>query len=173
MKNWLTRFDEGFYRFLIKNVTIMPLRFTKMIANYYPDARLRKLYFKKLGVEMGENTFANFGMRVTLNENNPDVKIVIGKNVSIAPNVVFIADSCANNGNIINTLSYIKDHLTVAATIIIEDDVWIGANVTILPGITIGTCSVIGAGSVVTKDVEPYSIYAGIPAKMIRNLKYL
>ena len=55
--------------------------------------------------------------------------------------------------------------------IIIEDEVWIGANVTILPGVRIGKCSVIGAGSVVTKDVEEYSIYAGVPARKIRQLK--
>lgn len=53
--------------------------------------------------------------------------------------------------------------------IIIEDDVWIGSKVIILPGIVIGRGSVIGAGSVVTKNVDPYSIVAGNPAKVIRS----
>jgi len=48
------------------------------------------------------------------------------------------------------------------------DDVWIGCNVTILPGVTIGTGAVIAAGSVVTKDIPPFSIYGGVPAKLIR-----
>ena len=50
----------------------------------------------------------------------------------------------------------------------IENDVWVGYGSTILGGVTIGEGSVIGAGSLVTKDVEPYSIYAGVPAKKMR-----
>lgn len=49
--------------------------------------------------------------------------------------------------------------------VVIEDDVWIGYGSTILSGVKIGAGSIIAAGSVVTKDVEPYSIYAGLPAK--------
>ena len=51
--------------------------------------------------------------------------------------------------------------------IVIEDDVWIGSRVIILPGVVIGKGSIIGAGSVVTKDVEPYTIVGGNPAKLI------
>lgn len=53
--------------------------------------------------------------------------------------------------------------------IIICDDVWVGINVTILSGVTIGQGSIIAAGSVVTNDVEPYSIYGGVPAKLIKK----
>ena len=53
--------------------------------------------------------------------------------------------------------------------IIIEDDVWIGVGSIILSGVTIGIGSIVAAGSVVTKDIEPYSIYGGNPAKKIRN----
>ena len=52
--------------------------------------------------------------------------------------------------------------------IIFEDDVWIGANAIILSGVTIGEGAIIGAGSVVTKNVEPYTIFAGNPAKKIK-----
>ena len=54
--------------------------------------------------------------------------------------------------------------------IIIEDDVWIGGNATILPGITIGKGAIIGAGSVVTKDIPKMTIAAGNPAKVIRGI---
>ena len=50
------------------------------------------------------------------------------------------------------------------------DNVWIGAGVQVLPGVTIGHDSVVGAGSVVMKDVEPYTVVAGNPAKVIRNV---
>ena len=52
--------------------------------------------------------------------------------------------------------------------VIIEDDVWCGANVTILKGVTIGRGSVIAAGSVVTKSCPPYSVIGGVPAKIIK-----
>ena len=51
---------------------------------------------------------------------------------------------------------------------VIGNDVWIGANVSILPGVYIGDGAVIAAGAVVTKDVEPYAIVGGVPAKVIR-----
>jgi acetyltransferase-like isoleucine patch superfamily enzyme len=53
--------------------------------------------------------------------------------------------------------------------IVIEDDVWIGVGSIILSGVTIGTGSIVAAGAIVTKDVEPYAIYAGNPARKIRN----
>lgn len=55
------------------------------------------------------------------------------------------------------------------ANVIIEDGVWVGCNVTILMGVTIGRGSVIGAGAVVTKDIPPYSIAVGNPAKVVKN----
>lgn len=53
--------------------------------------------------------------------------------------------------------------------VVIEDDVWIGANSTILKGVTIGEGSVVAAGSVVTKNVPAYTIVGGVPAKIIKN----
>lgn len=168
LKYLLIKIDNFIFKFLNKNVELMPKRLIKLVANYYTDARIRKLYWSKLGVHMGENTFPNLGFQST---SNGESLVFIGRNVSIAPNVIMIAESNANNGNIINQISYVRETLTKKDKIIIEDEVWIGANVTILPGVTVGTCSVIGAGSLVISDVESYSIYAGIPAKKIRNLR--
>lgn len=53
--------------------------------------------------------------------------------------------------------------------VVIEDDVWCGANVTILKGVTIGHGSIVAAGAVVTKSFPPYSIVGGVPAKLIRK----
>jgi acetyltransferase-like isoleucine patch superfamily enzyme len=52
----------------------------------------------------------------------------------------------------------------------IEDDVWVGANAVILPGVTIGNHCVVAAGAVVTKEVPPHSLVAGVPAKVIKNI---
>ncbi len=58
-------------------------------------------------------------------------------------------------------------------SVTIEDDVWIGSRVIILPGIKIGKGSIIGAGAVVTKDVPEYSIVGGVPAKLIRSRNFV
>lgn len=86
--------------------------------------------------------------------------IKIGKNVAIAENVTIRDD---NNHTILYD-GYIK-----SKPIEICDNVWIGMNVTILKGVTVGEGSVIAAGSVVTKDVPPHSLVAGVPAKIIKE----
>ncbi len=53
--------------------------------------------------------------------------------------------------------------------VIVESDVWIGQNAIVMPGLTIGHGSIVAAGAVVTRDVPPYSIVAGIPARIIGN----
>lgn len=91
--------------------------------------------------------------------------VLIGNYVMIAPNCVIVAFShgCDNleTPMLHQPWSY--------AQIVIDDDVWIGANCTITAGVHVGKGSIIGAGSVVTKDVAPYTICGGVPAKMIRS----
>lgn len=167
MDQFLIWLDKQLYEVLLSCVDIMPSRLCKLIANYYTDARIRKLYWKKLGIEMGEGTFANLGLAIAAGNEG---KVLIGNNVSIAPNVTFVPCSEPNNGIEISKIPFVCDKLIKTENIIVEDEVWIGANVTVLPGCHIGRCSVIGAGAVVTGDIEPYHVYAGVPAKKIRNL---
>lgn len=167
-KKRLMKLDDRIYHFLLKNRNIMPMRFVKYVAYFYTDARVRKVYLRKLGVRMGENTYGNLGFRIVSDDYK--TRVIIGDNVSIAPNVVLITCSSANNGKKINKIKYVKEHLWKEDKIIIENDVWIGANVTILPGVHVGECAVIGAGSVVTKDVAPYTVVAGNPARILRKL---
>lgn len=92
----------------------------------------------------------------------------IGDNVMMGPNVTIITRNHRFDSTEIpmNDQGY-YDHEPV----IIEDDVWIGNNVIILPGVRIGKGSIIGAGAVVTKNITPYSIVGGVPAKLIRKRK--
>jgi acetyltransferase-like isoleucine patch superfamily enzyme len=64
---------------------------------------------------------------------------------------------------------FIKDQGITAEGIVIEDDVWLGSNAVVVDGVTIGKGSIIGAGAVVTKDLPPYSIAVGVPAKVVKD----
>lgn len=104
-----------------------------------------------------------------------DDKLYIENYVSISSNVKFIIDG-GHNTNYLSTYPFeamflekkIDSNITGKGSIIVESDVWIGMNNTILSGVKIGQGAVIAAGSVVTKDVPPYAIVAGNPAKVIK-----
>ena len=89
--------------------------------------------------------------------------VKIGNMVRIGPRV----NMMTNNHMWDDKSRAIMDQGAAFGKIVIEDDVWIGANVTILPGVTIGQGSVVGAGAVVTKDITAFSVVAGVPAKVI------
>lgn len=110
-------------------------------------------------IHIGKNTFINFNVSMV------DVgEIKIGSQVLIGPST-----------GIFTAIHPIDPEIRATGVekskpIIIEDKVWIGGNVTILPGVTIGKGSIIGAGSVVTKDIPEMSIAIGNPAKVIRKI---
>lgn len=119
----------------------------------------RGAYFQNgFNVVIGDNS--GIGVNAQIPNN-----MIIGKNVLMGPDVMVIPSShCFEK----------KDKLIMEQgyeepkQVVIEDDVWIGARVIILGGICIKHGAVVGAGSVVTKDVEPFSVVAGVPAKVIK-----
>ncbi|MGH2726710.1 MAG: acyltransferase [Actinomycetota bacterium] len=90
----------------------------------------------------------------------------IGSNVMMGPDVVFVSLN-HEFGNA--DVPMIQQGFGTDQPVIVEDDVWIGARVVVLPGRRIGTGSVVGAGAVVTADVPPYSIVGGNPARVIKD----
>jgi acetyltransferase-like isoleucine patch superfamily enzyme len=91
--------------------------------------------------------------------------IRVGNYVRIAAHNVIVASSHQYG----STEIPIKQQGFTAKGIVIEDDVWIGAGCRILDGVRIGRGAIIAAGAVITKDVEPFDIVGGVPAKVIRN----
>ena len=169
-QKFLEKIDAFSRNFFIKNADKMPMRFVKMLAFYYADAVVRKIYLKRLGFVLGENSFTNLGLQFTPNDDfSPSV--IVGANVSIGPNVTFIPNSAPNNSPTLLANSYVAQNLAKEKnTIFVEDDVWIGSGAVILSGVRLRKGSIIGAGAVVTKNTDKFSIYAGVPAKKIREI---
>ncbi len=94
-------------------------------------------------------------------------RIVIGSDVMIGSGVHFYS---ANHRFDRRDVKIADQGHSAAEDLVVEDDVWIGANAVILAGVKIGRHSVIAAGSVVTKSVEPFSLYAGVPARKIKDI---
>ena len=108
--------------------------------------------------KIGKNVFINFDC-VFLDLGG----IIIEDNVLIAPKVSLLSEG--------HPTSIDDRHSLIPKPILIKKNAWIGANATILPGVTIGENSVVAAGSIVSKDVPDNSIVGGIPAKFIKNVQ--
>ena len=121
-------------------------------------------------ISVGKKTY---GMLHVVDFTPEDVKLVIGNYCSIADGVRFLLGG-EHEINTISTYPFkvkVFGHTSEAGTkgsIIVQDDVWIGINAIICSGVTIGQGAVIAAGAVVTKDVAPYAIVGGNPAKLIK-----
>ena len=90
----------------------------------------------------------------------------IGNHVNLAQGITVTA----LNHNFSDTNKRIDEQGVSTNPVTIEDDVWVGANAVILPGVTIGEHCVVAAGAIVTKDVPPHSLVAGVPAKVIKKI---
>ena len=144
----------------------MNVRIIRWMAIYHPTNYVRIILYRLANVRVGEGVAIN--PRLFIFDNYRSL-VVIEDRVSIASDVVIIASSNPNNSMLAN-IPYVRGKLIKVAPVKIKEDAWIGAGAVILPGITIGKMSIIGAGAVVTKDVPAYSVVAGVPARVIRSL---
>lgn len=118
--------------------------------------------------KIGKNFFANYQLTI-----QDDGLVTIGDDVMFGPHTVIVTP---NHPLDAQERSGLKDALNqrytpcFASPVVIGNRVWVGANVTICPGVTIGDNTVIGAGSVVTKDIEANVVAAGNPCRVIRSI---
>ena len=123
----------------------------------WSDINRAKIFVDKgASLEVGSNSRIN-GVHISVSN-----KVIIGQNVRMAPYTV-IMDSDYHDVN---------NHFAEGARlpIIIKDNVWLALRSTVLKGVTIGEGAVVAAGALVTKDVPPYTVVAGVPAKVIKKL---
>jgi acetyltransferase-like isoleucine patch superfamily enzyme len=175
IKDKIFIFIDGYARYVIHQV------------KYVPSHRIRNSIYKKIFfVDMGENSVIYFGVEIRASYNLHigarsiigdncilDARcegIYIGENVNISSGVNLWTEAHDVNDPHFRSMPSNKGAIRV------ENRAWLSAGCTILDKVTIGEGAVVAAGAVVTKDVEAYSIVAGIPAKKIgernRNLKY-
>lgn len=132
--------------------------------------------FRKCGkqVNVEKGAYFGYGSHVSLGERSGIGvnarfygvgDISIGEGVIMGPDVVVLTE----NHRFQDVGIPIPGQGKEVSSVVIEDDVWIGIRAIILPGVRIGRSSVIGAGAVVTKDIPPYSVVGGVPARVIRN----
>jgi maltose O-acetyltransferase len=133
----------------------------ELLAGIGPDTVIRTPFHCDFGTycSFGARTFANFGLVVL------DVaRVTIGNDVQIGPNVQLLTASHPLDAD------RRRAKWEASKPIVIGDNVWLGGGVIVLPGVTIGEDSVVGAGAVVTRDVPAGVVAVGNPARIIRAL---
>jgi acetyltransferase-like isoleucine patch superfamily enzyme len=161
---------------------------------FYPGAELLNLTSDKLKIKIGRNchiygsltvlpfsgsisfgdhcSFGDLSRIVSGKQVHIGNRVMIAHNVNILDNNSHPKDARLRHDDFMNAYSTgVKEYDLSAQAITIQDDVWIGFNSIILKGVTIGKGAIIGAGSVVTKDVDPWTVNVGNPLRCIQKLE--
>jgi len=191
--SFLFRYNASLFffkvRYLLYSYWIAP-KFYRFGSNSKVYTGLYLVNGKK--IEIGNNSIIGRNSFVTAIESieyNRKIKIEIGNNCIIGPDTHITSVNYIKIGNGILTGKSVlitdnahggpedsgdvmpnERSIYSKGPVIVEDNVWIGEKAAIMPGVTIGFGAIIGANSVVTKDVEPYTVVAGVPAKFIKRL---
>ena len=142
---------RGFRNFLVRGY----IRYAGKNINIGRRAKIHK------NTSIGDNSGIGYGCEI-------DNQVTIGNNVMMGPNVLIYTRNHKTSDTEIPMREQGMDELKPVLI-----DVWIGARVCILPGVTIGKGSILGACTVVAKDIPPYSVVVGNPGRVIKNRKHI
>lgn len=135
----------------------------KLFAKHMPGCALRCRLLRMAGYRIGKQVY--IGEELIISDELDDKgMVIIGDRVAIAERVTLVIASYPNFSRIRPFVKEIHGHIEI------HDDAWLGAGAIVLPNIRIGTGAVVGAGSVVTKDVPAFTVVAGVPARPIRKI---
>lgn len=170
---WEKIFRKGWQRYMLFQIGLVP------------SHHIRRFVYRALGAEIGKNVVFHFRTEIRgIHRLKIGAGTIIGDNALLAASGGLTIGKNVNLSLNVSIYSFEHDHrdpyfrCTPEKTcpITIGDRVWIGSNVIILPGVNIGEGAVCCAGCVVTKDVEPFTVVAGIPARKVnerpRDLRY-
>ena len=138
----------------------------KLIAKQIPGCGLRIRLLRMCGYVIGSSVYIgeDFIIIDDLDDLGTQLQLSIGDRSAVSPRVTFVMHTQPNEARI---APYVNSH---KGSITIEADAWIGTGAVILPNVTIGEGAVVGANSVVTKNVEPYTVVGGVPAHFIKKV---
>lgn len=144
---------------------------------YHTPERVRELFSQLIGKPVDEAFclfppfYTDYGRNITVGK---DVFINTGCHFQDQGNIVLGDGALIGHNVILATLNHDKNpakrHILHPAPITLGKNVWIGANATVLPGVTIGDGTIVAAGAVVTKDVPPGVIVGGVPARILKQI---
>lgn len=133
----------------------------RLLGSVGENVEIRPPFYVDYGahISIGARTFANYGLMAL-----DPASITIGEDVQIGPNVQLLTPTHPVEPG------PRRDKWESAAPIVIEDNVWLGGGVIVLPGVTIGANTVVGSGAVVNRDLPPNVLAVGNPARVVREL---
>lgn len=172
--------------------------YMKMFSKFGKTSRIRSRFQVLQGakyIRVGERSYFGRNVQLTATDNwdgkhlSPNIeigdycsfgdyshitainKIIIGNNVLTGKNILITDNSHGSSSSSMLEIAPFDRPLYSKGPVLIEDNVWIGSNACIMPGVTVGRGAIIAAGSIVTHDVPPCSLVGGNPAKVIKMMK--
>lgn len=140
-------------------------KLSKLVVKIFPLNSVRKLAIVLCGYKVGKKVYIGEEFLIINAVSEKSTFLKIGDRASIAPRVTVVLASDAN-------WSYLTKYIEpIRGGVILKEDCWIGTGSIILPNVTIGKCSIVAAGAVVTQDVEDYTVVAGVPAQTVKKIE--
>lgn len=143
----------------------LKIKLGKYLANSFPHNRIRCFGLRLCGFTVGKDVYigSNFTVASLISWDGCD--LIIEDRVAIGPNVTLVLSSDANNSKLMEVIP------PIIGSIKIKQDSWIGAGTIILPNVEIGRMSIVGAASMVNKNVDDYTVVAGNPVRFIKEIE--
>ena len=138
-------------------------RLLKLLAKHTPGYNVRCRLLRMAGYKIGGQVYIGEDL-IIIDELDDRARVRIGDRAAIAPRVTLVVSSHPNFSTIRPFVKCVHGYIEIG------DDAWIGTGCIILPDVRIGKGAVVGAGSVVTKDVPDFAVVAGVPAKPLKKL---
>jgi acetyltransferase-like isoleucine patch superfamily enzyme len=147
---------------------IYPTTILRNKAAMCPYPKVRWLMLTRSGIRIGQGVEIGLGIMIVGRGKCPPA-VELGNRVAVGPRVTFITCCIPGCSRLLESAE-IEKLLVGLGPIRVDEDAWLGAGAILMPGITIGRGAIVGAGAVVTHDVDPHTVVAGIPARVIRTL---